>query len=92
MTDIQASVIAFANQRELTVAKDAVRALHNAVNLKHTLGLPVLPETRQAILELEDEIASLKLELLRSLHPEQMTLPGMEGLVAKESEVEANAS
>jgi hypothetical protein len=50
------------------------------VCLKRELGLPELPETRQAIQELEDQVHSLKLEMLHSSHPEQPMLPGMEDL------------
>ena len=38
----------------------------------------MLAETRDAILELEDQIHSLKTELLRApKHPDQLMLPGM---------------
>jgi hypothetical protein len=57
--------------------------LHDALALKREIGLQVLPETRQAIDELEGMIVSLKLEL-RSPHPDQMALPGMENLSPKE--------
>ena len=45
----------------------------------------------KAILELESEIGSLKLQLLRSPHPDQLMLPGMEDLPdAKEGKQEAS--
>jgi hypothetical protein len=40
----------------------------------------VLPETRQAVDQLESDIVAIKLDLLRH-HPGQPTLPGMEHLV-----------
>ena len=88
--------VAFIEQRERVVAKQALAAvtdLHDVIALKRQIRLPVLPETRQAIQELEGEIGSLKLKLLRSPQPDQPPLPGMEDLtVAKEGEPEANAS
>ena len=88
MTDtnhIKPKVVAFVDQRELNVVRQALKAMRDCIDLKRELGLPVLPETREAILELESEIGSLKLQLLRSPHPDQPTLPGMEDLpVAKE--------
>ena len=47
--------------------------------------------TRDAVFALADEVSDLKVRLLRH-HPEQPPLPGMEDLVAKEGEQEANAS
>jgi hypothetical protein len=63
--------------------------LHDALALKREIRLPVLGETLEAILELESEIGSLKLQLLRSHHPDQIVLPGMEDL-AKDAKHEAN--
>jgi len=91
-TSIKPEVVAFVQQRELAVAKDAVRAIHDCLALKRELKLPVLDQTRQAIQELEDGIHSLKLELLRSHHPDQLTLPGMEDLVPTEGETRSAAA
>ena len=79
MTDIRPKVVAFIDQRELSVVREAIRAMRDCIGLRREIGLPVLPETRQAILELEDEIWSLRRKLLRSLShdPEQLMLPGM---------------
>ena len=86
----------FIEQHERAVVKQAlqaVAALHDALALKREIALPVLPETRAAVIELEDEIGSLKLKLLRPLHPEQPPLPGMEDLtVAKEGETKPAAA
>ena len=88
--------IGFIEQRERSAVKQAVAAvtaLHDALALKRTIGLPTLPETRDAILAMEAELSSLKLALLRAPHADQPTLPGMEVLHdAKEGEQEANAS
>jgi hypothetical protein len=84
--------VAFIDQRELSVVRQALEAMRDCIDLKREIGLPVRPETRQAILELEDEIGSLKLELLRAPHPDQLMLPGMEDLSTKEGKQEANAS
>ena len=66
--------------------------MRDCINLRREIGLPVLDETRAAVDEMEEMIVDLKLELLRH-HPEQPPLPGMEDLpVAKEGELEANAS
>ena len=86
-TSIEPKVVAFVQQRELAVAKDAVKALHDCLALKRELKLPVLDQTRQAIQELEDGIHSLKVELLRSHHPDQLELPL--DLPAKEGKHEA---
>ena len=75
MTDLVTETVDFIQRRELSAVKQAlqaVTALHDALALKRELGLPLLHETRQAITELEDEIGSLKLKLLRSPHPDQM--------------------
>jgi hypothetical protein len=90
VTNLQADVVAFVDRREMVVAREAVKALQDAVDLKAELGLPVLPETRAAIAELEAQIHSLKQALLRSPHPDQLMLTGMEGLVAKEGKQEAS--
>ena len=74
MTYIEHSVIAFADRRELIVVRQLVHAMHDAVSLKQELGLPLLPETRRAIDELEAMIVDLKLSLLRH-HPDQLELP-----------------
>jgi hypothetical protein len=69
MTDITVDTVDFIQRRESSAVKQAlaaVTALHDAVALKQEIALPVLPETRQAIAELEDVIGSLKLKLLRS--------------------------
>ena len=89
MTDLVTETVDFVQRRESSAVKQALRAvtaLHDALAPKREIGLAVLAGTRQAILELESEIVSLKLELLRPLHPEQPTLPGMEDLVPKEGE------
>jgi hypothetical protein len=80
MTDIQHSVIAFADRRELTVVRQLVEAVRDAVDLKAELGLPLRPETRRAVDELEEMIGSLKLQMLRRPDPNQMVLPGMDHL------------
>jgi hypothetical protein len=70
--------VAFIERRELSVVRQALKAMRDCINLKREIGLPVLAETREAILELVSEIGSLKLQLLRSPHqPEQLMLPGM---------------
>jgi hypothetical protein len=51
-------------QRELSAAQRAVAAMHDAVALKREIGLPVLPETRTAIVELEKQISALRTELV----------------------------
>ena len=71
----------FIQQREsssvVKQALAAVAALNDAVSLKHELRLPLLDETRAGIAELEDEVTSLKLALLRAPSQDQLTLPGM---------------
>lgn len=84
MTDqIVTETIDFVQRREssaVTQALAAMTTLHHAVSLKHELRLPLLPETRAAIAQLEDQIQSLRLESLRAQHnPDQMVLPGMDG-------------
>jgi hypothetical protein len=79
--------VEFIQQRERSAVKQAlhaVTALHDALAVKREIGFPVLAETRQAILELQDQVLSLKEELLRSLShdPAQLMLPGVpDGLV-----------
>ena len=71
----------FIQQRERSAVKQAVAAvtaLHDALALKQEIRLPVLAETRDAILELEERVTSLKMELLRAPHPDQLMLPGMD--------------
>ena len=70
MTDIQHQVIAYADARELSVVRQLVHAVHDAIDVKGELGLPLLPETRAAIDDLEAMIVDLKLSLLRH-HPDQ---------------------
>ena len=92
MTDIMVETVDFVQRRESSAVKQAlqaVTALRDALALKREIGLPVLPETRSAIEELENQIVALKLQLLRSHHPDQMVLPGMEDL-AKNAKDEAN--
>ena len=48
--------------------------MRDCIDLKRELGLPVLPETREAILELESDILAIKLKVLRSHHPDQLLL------------------
>jgi hypothetical protein len=79
-TSIGPNVIAFVDQRELSVVKQALTAMQDCLALKVEIGLPVLAETRAAIQELEDGIHSLRLALLRSPHADQMVLPGIENL------------
>jgi hypothetical protein len=80
MTDIQHSVVSFIDTREMNAVREALRAVRDAISLKHELGLPLLSSTREAILAMEAEISSLKLALLRDPHVGQMVLPGMEDL------------
>jgi hypothetical protein len=87
MTEIEYQVIAYADSRELSVVRELVHAVHDAVSLKAELGLPLLPETRRAIDELEAMIVDLKLALLRH-HPDQLELPL--DLPAKEGTHEAS--
>ena len=71
----------FIEQHERAVVKQAlqaVAALHDALALKRETALPLLPETWAAVIELEDEIGSLKLKLLRSPQTGQLTFPGMD--------------
>ena len=77
-TNIERNV-EFIQRRELAVVKQALTAMRDCLALKREIGLPVLHETREAILELESQILSLKEELLRSLsqHPDQLMLPDM---------------
>jgi hypothetical protein len=86
MTDIEHSTVAFVDIRERTVARQALKAMRDVVDLKAELGLPLLPETREAILELEGMVSTLRLTILRSPHAEQPMLPGMgqDLLAAKE--------
>jgi hypothetical protein len=77
---IKPQEVAFIDSHELAVVRQALAAMRDAVDLKAELGLPVLAETRDAILELESDILAIKLKVLRSHHPDQMTLPGMEHL------------
>jgi hypothetical protein len=77
---IKPPVLAFIDSHELAVVRQALTAMRNAVDLKAELGLPVLAETRDAILELESDILAIKLQVLRSQPPGQMTLPGLEHL------------
>ncbi len=82
----------FIQQRERSAIKHAlaaVMALHDAVSLKHELRLPLLDATREAISELEDQVTSLKLALLRQNHPDQLELP-MDLPSTKEGEHEAS--
>jgi hypothetical protein len=95
MTDFVTETVDFIQRRESSAVEQAlaaVTALHDALALKWELRLPVVAETRAAILELEDQILALKLESLRAPHhPDQLVLPGMEGLpVAKEGKQEAS--
>jgi hypothetical protein len=75
MTDIQHGVIAFADRREMTVVRELLAAMRDCVDLKGELGLPLVPETRAAIDELEGMIVELKLALLRMHQPDQLELP-----------------
>ena len=64
MTDILTSTVGFVQRQESTVvakALEAVEALHDAIALKRSIGLPPLAETVAAINELETMITSLKL-------------------------------
>jgi hypothetical protein len=88
---IKPQVVAFIDSHELAVVKQALAAMHDAINLKAEIGLPVLTETRQAVEQLESEIHDLRLALLRQNHPDQPVLDGMEDLpVAKEGEQKAS--
>ena len=82
MTDIMVETVDFVQRRESSAVKQAlqaVTALNDSISLKRELRLPVLDETRAAILELESQILALKLESLRAPHnPDQLTLPGMQ--------------
>jgi hypothetical protein len=91
MTDIEHQVIAYADSRELSVVRHLVHAVHDAISLKGELGLPLLPETRAAIDDLEAMIVDLKLALLRMHHPDQLQLP-LEDPDAKEGEDDDAAS
>jgi hypothetical protein len=75
MTDIEYRVIAFADKRETTV-RELIRAMHDCIDLKREIGVPLLAETRAAIDDLEDMVGSLKLALLRH-HPGQLVLDGL---------------
>jgi hypothetical protein len=88
VTDIEQSIIAFADRREMTVVRELVRAVRDCIDLKHEIGVPLLPETRAAIDELEDMIVALKLSLLRH-HPDQLELP-LDLPDAKEGEQKAS--
>ena len=84
MTDqIVAETIDFVQRRESTAVKQAlqaVKALRDSVSLKKELCLPVLAETTEAILELEDQILALKLESLHPPHnPDQLELFPVDG-------------
>lgn len=82
-------IVEFVQAREVAAAREAVKALHDCVALKRATHLPLLAETHRAVEQLEDEIHSLKLALLRQNHPDQMPLPGMEDL-SKEGKQEAS--
>ena len=45
---IKPKIVAFVDQRELSAARQALKAMHDAINLKREIGLPVLPETRES--------------------------------------------
>ena len=86
MTDIQHQVVSFIDTREITVVREALRAVRDCLDLRLEVGLPVPQATRDAVFALADEVSDLKIRLLRH-HPEQPPLPGMEDLpVAKEGE------
>jgi hypothetical protein len=90
---MRTEVVAFVQQREIAAAREAVRALRDCVSLKRATHLPVSVETCRAVEQLETEIHSLRLALLRQNHPGQPALPGMDDLhEAKEGEQEVNAS
>ena len=76
--NIRPKVHAFVDQRELAVVREALKAMREAIALKRELHLPVLPETRAAIESLEYEVGTLKLEMLRCHHPDQLSLDGMD--------------
>jgi hypothetical protein len=88
MTDISIGpqVVAFIDQRELAVIKQALTAMADCISLRREVGLPELAATRQAVDQLEDMVTDLKLSLLRH-HPDQLELPL--GLPAKEGKHEA---
>lgn len=83
MTDLVTETVDFIQRRESSAVKQAlaaVTALHDSISLKRELRLPVLDETREAILALEDQILSLKLESLRTQHhPNQLELFSVDG-------------
>jgi hypothetical protein len=58
-------VVKFVQAREVAAAREAVRALRDCVSLKRATHLPVSVETHRAVEQLEGEIASLRLALLR---------------------------
>ena len=61
--------LSFIERRESSAVRQAlqaVTALHDALALKREIRLPVLSETRDAILELEERVTSLKLQPLRA--------------------------
>jgi hypothetical protein len=61
--------IGFIEQHERAVVKQAlhaITALRDGIDLRREIGLPVLAETRDAIVELEDQVASLRVEMLRA--------------------------
>src|ERR1700736_6041763 len=78
---IRHMVIDYVQAREVAAAREAVKALHDCIALTRAVHLPVQAETYRAVQQLEEEIASLRLALLRRNPPDQLELP-ME--VAKE--------
>jgi hypothetical protein len=64
----------------MTVVRELLAALRDCIDLKAELHLPLVPETRVAISEMEDAISPLKLAMLRH-HPDQLELP-LEGRTA----------
>ena len=84
MTDqIVAETVDFVQRRESNAVKQALQAvktLRDTLALKRDLRLPVLDETREDILVLEDEVHGLKLESLRPPHdPNQLELFPVDG-------------
>jgi hypothetical protein len=72
---IVTETVDFIQRREILRRQAGGEGPARPLALKREIRLPVLAETREAILELEDQIHSLKLECLRT--PQLLMLPDM---------------
>jgi len=61
---------AFINSCELAACRDALQRINDLLSLKAVLGLPALPETREAVEDLEHRLFSLRWKLLGPRPPQ----------------------